>query len=95
MKNLYIDIAQFAFQLQHLSISPKCTLCLLNRVCVCLGVSYFIDMVRGNCSVSIINPDGFDAVRTTSGLVRMRSPEEFFFGGETDYSYEGIVGDIL
>lgn len=52
-------------------------------------------MVRGNCSVSIINPDGFDAVRTTSGLVRMRSPEEFFFGGETDYSYEGIVGDIL
>ncbi|PVD36429.1 hypothetical protein C0Q70_03413 [Pomacea canaliculata] len=54
------------------------------------GVSYFIDMVRGNCSVSIINPDAFDAVRTTSGLVRMRSPEEFFFGGETDYSYEGI-----
>lgn len=37
-----------------------------------------------------IDPVGFDAISTSTGL-RMRNSREFFFDDSNDYSYEGIV----
>ncbi|KAK7096301.1 uncharacterized protein [Littorina saxatilis] len=53
------------------------------------GASYTVDRQRGNCTMATIDPVGFDALHTNTGL-RMRTAHEFFFDQETDYSYEGI-----
>ena len=75
-------------------------MCIRDRLCACMcivcafvlcaGASYTVDRVRGNCTVGTIDPVGFDAISTSTGL-RMRNSHEFFFDDSNDYSYEGIV----
>ena len=55
-------------------------------------MSYIIDTAQGSCQVTQIGFAGYSFVRYLDhGMVRMKTPVEFFNDESTQYTYAGVV----
>ncbi|XP_064600815.1 uncharacterized protein LOC135466991 [Liolophura sinensis] len=53
------------------------------------GVKYVTNTAFGNCTVGVIDPNGFDTVEVNPHTVRLRNPNQFFDLDGT-FQYEGV-----
>jgi len=53
------------------------------------GVAYVIDVLRQNCTTTVLAGNSFDDINVDSGHVRMRNPNEFM-ALNYNYAYQGI-----